>query len=87
MSIIAWIVFGGIVGWLASIIAGANQQMGILANIAVGIIGAFLGGFLFNMLGGSGVTGFNIWSVIVAVVGAVILLLILKAVRPHHPTV
>ncbi len=85
MSIIAWIIIGGIAGWLASVIAGTDEQMGIMANIIVGIIGAFLGGLLFNLLGGSGVTGFNVWSIVVAVVGSLILLIILKAVRPHHP--
>jgi len=86
MSIISWLLFGGIAGWLASLITNTDQQMGVMANIAVGIVGALLGGLIFNLLGGDGVTGFNLWSVIVAVIGAVILLAILKAARPHHPT-
>jgi uncharacterized membrane protein YeaQ/YmgE (transglycosylase-associated protein family) len=83
MEIIGWIVLGALAGWIASMIAGTNAEMGILANIIVGIIGAFLGGFLFNLLGGEGVTGFNLWSLIVAVVGAVLLLGILKMFRRH----
>lgn len=79
MSIIAWLIIGGIAGWVASLLAGTNAQMGLLANIIVGIVGALLGGFLFNLLGSTGVTGFNIWSLIVAVTGALILLLIVKS--------
>ena len=78
MEIIGWIILGALAGWIASMLAGTNAEMGIFANIVVGIIRAFLGGFLFNLLGGEGVTGFNLWSLIVAVVGAVILLSILK---------
>ena len=82
MSIIAFIILGALAGWVASMIAGTNAQMGLLANIIVGVIGAFIGGMLFNMFGGSGVSGFNFWSFLVALVGSVILLMILKAF--HH---
>ena len=78
MGILGWIVIGALAGWLASIVAGTNAQMGALANIAVGIVGALLGGILFNMLGGEGVNGFNLWSLLVAVVGAIILLALIK---------
>lgn len=83
LSIILWIIFGAIVGWLASVIAGTNQQQGLVANIVVGIIGAFIGGFLFRLFGGAGVTGFNFYSAVVALVGAVILLLLVRAL--YHP--
>lgn len=76
MGIISWIILGALAGWLASIITGRNSQMGCLANIIVGIVGAIIGGFLMSFIGGSGVTGFNLYSFIVAVVGAVVLLLI-----------
>ncbi|HSX17494.1 MAG TPA: GlsB/YeaQ/YmgE family stress response membrane protein [Patescibacteria group bacterium] len=79
MSIFAWIALGAIAGWIASMLAGTNAQMGLLANIVVGIVGAFLGGLIFSLFGGEGVTGFNIWSLLVAVVGAFVLLLILKS--------
>lgn len=81
MGILAWIVLGGIAGWLASILTGKNARMGLLANIVVGIIGAFLGGFIFSFLGGRGVTGFNPYSLLVAVVGSVVLIWIVKAIR------
>jgi len=81
LSIVLWIVLGGLAGWIASIIMGRNAQMGILANIIVGIIGAFLGGLLMNLIGTSGVTGFNIWSLLVAILGAVILLFIVGMIR------
>lgn len=74
MGFIGWIVLGGLAGWIASIIMGKNAQMGIVANIIVGVIGGVLGGFLFNLIGGSDITGFNLWSLFVAVVGSVILL-------------
>lgn len=80
MGLIGWIVLGGIAGWIASKIAKTDQSMGILMNIVVGIIGAGIGGFLFNMFGGAGVTGFNIYSFVVALVGAVVLLMIVRAV-------
>lgn len=76
MSILAWIILGGIAGWIASMIAGNNQQQGLIGNIFVGIVGAFIGGFLVNLVGGEGITGFNLWSLIVAVAGATLLLLI-----------
>ena len=81
MSIIAWIVLGALAGWIASLIMGTNSQQGCLTDIIVGIVGAFIGGFVMNFFGGGGVTGFNIPSIIVAVIGAVILLAVVKAVR------
>lgn len=81
MGIIGWIVIGALAGWLASIITGSNRKMGTFSNIAVGIIGGFIGGFVMNLLGGTGVTGFNLWSLFVAVIGAVILLWIVNKVR------
>ena len=81
MNFIIWLIVGGIVGWLASLLMRTDGQQGILLNIVVGIVGAFLGGLLFRMFGASGVTGFNLWSLVVALVGAVVLLAIVKAVR------
>ncbi len=78
MNIILWIIFGALAGWIASIIMGRNKQMGAIANIVVGIIGAFIGGFLFNVIGAPGVTGFNVWSILVAFIGAVVLLGLLR---------
>ncbi len=80
MNIIAWIVLGGVAGWLAGLLTKGSGQ-GLLTNILVGIVGAFVGGWLFGLLGGRGVTGFDVYSLLVAVVGAVVLLVILRAVR------
>ncbi|MCE9668189.1 GlsB/YeaQ/YmgE family stress response membrane protein [Myxococcus stipitatus] len=81
MGICAWLVLGGIAGWLASIIKGTNAKMGMFANIATGIVGSMIGGWVFNLLGGRGVTGLNIYSLAVATVGAVILITIIQAIR------
>ncbi len=81
MNFLLFIVLGGIAGWLASIIMHTNARQGMLLNIVVGIVGAFLGGLLFNLLGARGVTGFNLWSLVVALVGAVVLLGIVRALR------
>ena len=82
MGILSWVVFGALAGWVASIITGTDRRQGCLANIAVGVVGAFLGGFIMNLATGSGLRfGFNIRSFIVAVVGAIILLVVTGATR------
>lgn len=81
MGILLFILLGGIAGWLASMIMGTNDQQGILLNIVVGIVGAFLGGLVFNLFGAYGVTGFNLWSLGVAILGAVLLLGLVRLVR------
>lgn len=80
MSFIGWIVLGGIAGWLASIITGRNNRMGCISNILAGILGAIVGGWLFSFFGGTGVTGFNFVSLLVAVVGAVVVLAIVNLI-------
>ncbi len=79
-SIIAWIVVGAIAGWLASLVV-EGTGLGLLGDIVVGIIGGIIGGLILSLLlpGSYGVSGFNIGSIIVAFIGAVILLLIVKA--------
>ncbi|WP_071132187.1 GlsB/YeaQ/YmgE family stress response membrane protein [Alterileibacterium massiliense] len=74
MGIIAWIILGALSGWIASMIMKKNESMGALANIITGIIGAFIGGIVFNLIGAEKVTGLNLYSVLVSVVGACILL-------------
>ncbi|MGO3701978.1 MAG: GlsB/YeaQ/YmgE family stress response membrane protein [Candidatus Saccharimonadales bacterium] len=81
MGFIGWIVIGGLAGWIASKFMNTDKEQGILANIIIGVIGAFVGGFVVNLVGGQGITGFNIWSFVVALLGSVILLWILKAIR------
>jgi uncharacterized membrane protein YeaQ/YmgE (transglycosylase-associated protein family) len=78
MGWLAWIVIGAIAGWLASIVMKTNREQGLIMDIIVGIVGALIGGFLFNALGIAGTTGFNIWSLFVAFIGAVVLLGILR---------
>jgi len=80
MNILGWIILGGLAGWIASKFVGTDKGQGILGNILAGVIGGVVGGWLFDMVGGTGVTGFNIWSFFVAVVGAVIVLMIWKAI-------
>jgi uncharacterized membrane protein YeaQ/YmgE (transglycosylase-associated protein family) len=79
MGIVSWVILGLIAGFIGSQIVG-RQGQGFLLDIALGVIGAVVGGFLFSLFGASGVTGFNIYSMIVAVVGAVVVLLIYNAV-------
>jgi uncharacterized membrane protein YeaQ/YmgE (transglycosylase-associated protein family) len=82
INIIVWIILGAIAGWLASIIVGRNDDQGAFGNIIVGIIGAIIGGALVRILGiGSGVSGLNLWSIIIATVGAILLLLVIGAFR------
>jgi len=81
MNIILWIVFGGIVGWIASVIMETDAEMGIGSNIVVGILGALIGGWLMTLFGGPSVSGFNFASFVVAVIGAVILLAIVRGFR------
>jgi uncharacterized membrane protein YeaQ/YmgE (transglycosylase-associated protein family) len=81
MGLCAWLVLGGLAGWLASIIKGTNARMGMFANIATGIVGAMIGGWVASLLGGAGVTGFNLYSLAVATGGAVILISLIQAIR------
>ncbi|MDT8306712.1 MAG: GlsB/YeaQ/YmgE family stress response membrane protein [Anaerolineae bacterium] len=75
MGIVSWIIFGGLAGWVASLVTGRNERQGCLMNIIVGIVGAFIGGFLVELLGGGEMDfSFDLTSFIVAVVGAVVLL-------------
>jgi uncharacterized membrane protein YeaQ/YmgE (transglycosylase-associated protein family) len=79
MSIIAWIVLGLIAGFIASKIVN-KQGEGLFLDIVLGIVGAIVGGFLFSMVGAQGVSGVNIYSMFVAVVGAIVVLVLYHAV-------
>ena len=81
MGIIGWIIIGALAGWIASMITGNDKRMGAGMNILVGIVGGFIGGIVMNLLGGYGITGFNLWSLLVATGGAVLLLIIVNAVK------
>jgi uncharacterized membrane protein YeaQ/YmgE (transglycosylase-associated protein family) len=79
MSIIGWIVLGLIAGFIASKIVNKSGE-GIFLDIILGVVGAIVGGFLFVQLGAVGVTGFNLWSMLVAIIGAIVVLLIYHAI-------
>jgi uncharacterized membrane protein YeaQ/YmgE (transglycosylase-associated protein family) len=74
MNILLWIVFGAIAGWLASLVMGTDAKQGFMADVLMGIIGAVFGGFLMSVFGAPGVTGFNLYSILVAVIGAMVVI-------------
>ncbi len=79
MSIIAWIILGLIAGFIGSKIVNRSGQ-GLVLDIVLGVVGAVVGGFIFNLVGAVGVTGLNIYSLVVAVIGAIVVLVIYHAV-------
>jgi len=81
MGIISWIIFGGLAGWIGSMLMGTDASQGILLNIVIGIIGAIVGGLVFSFFGASGVTGFNFYSFGVAVIGSVIAIWAVQMMR------
>ena len=76
MNIILWIVLGALAGWIASMIMKTDASQGLIGDIIMGIIGAFVGGFVFNLFGAAGATGFNLYSLIVSIIGAMIVIYI-----------
>lgn len=87
INFIAWIIIGGLAGWVASMIMKADASMGVLMNIIVGILGALLGGFLVNSLLGADPEIFSVGGFITAVLGAVILIAIARAVTGRRHVV
>jgi uncharacterized membrane protein YeaQ/YmgE (transglycosylase-associated protein family) len=79
MSILAWLVVGLIAGFLAKYVVPGEGPGGVIGDLVIGVVGAILGGWIFGLLGHSGVTGINIYSILVALVGAVVLLFIARA--------
>jgi len=79
MGILLWIVFGAIAGWIASMIVGDNKSL--VANIIFGILGAVIGGWIMSTIGKTGVSGFNMYSFLVAILGAVVLIFGIRAIR------
>ncbi|NCC85235.1 MAG: GlsB/YeaQ/YmgE family stress response membrane protein [Clostridia bacterium] len=81
-DIFVWIVIGGLAGWVASKVMKTDGQQGLIGNIVIGVVGALIGGFVLDLIGGSGgISGINIWSFLVALLGSIILIAILKVVR------
>lgn len=81
MSFLVYIIFGGLVGWVASLLMKTDAQQGILLNVVIGIVGSVLGSWIFGLFGAGGVNGFNLVSFVVALVGAVVLIAIVQALR------
>lgn len=81
MGILSWIIVGALAGWIASKIVGKDAQMGALANIAVGIAGAIIGGYILQLFGVGGVTGLNLYSIIIAIFGACVLLYVIDKIK------
>ncbi|TSC61393.1 MAG: transglycosylase [Parcubacteria group bacterium Athens0416_74] len=81
MELLAFLVLGGLAGWIASMIMGTDGSQGIFLNVVVGVIGAFVGGLVFNAFGSAGVSGFNIYSLAVATFGAIVLLWLVRFLR------
>lgn len=81
MYILLWIVFGGIIGWLASILTKNNRKMGIIMNIVVGLIGSAIGGFIADVTGLAPITVFSLWGALFALLGSVILLSLFNLIQ------
>ncbi len=81
MALLLWIVFGALVGWVASMIMKTDHQQGAVLNIVVGIVGAVLGGWLMSFFGQAGVNEISVYSFLVALLGACFLIAIVKALR------
>jgi len=86
MSIIGWIVLGLIAGFVASKLVNKRGE-GFVMDIVLGVVGAIVGGFIFSMFGGTPVTGFNVYSMLVSVIGAVVVLLVYHAMVGKRRTV
>jgi len=81
MILVIWIVFGGIVGWIASMITHNNKGMGIISNIIVGLIGSALGGWIASLIGWGTINKFSIGGMIIAILGTVLLLSVFNLIR------
>ncbi len=79
MSILAWLILGLIAGFIGSKLVNKRGE-GLILDIVLGVVGAFVGGFIFNFFGAAGVTGFNLYSMIVAVIGSVVVLVLYHAI-------
>lgn len=79
MNILLWILLGAIAGWLAGVFMKSGNSM--IGDIILGIVGAFVGGFVMNFFGQSGVTGFDLYSIVVATIGAIVVIFLGRALR------
>ena len=83
MNLLVWIIFGALAGWIASIVMRTDGEQGGFMNVVIGIAGAVVGGFVMNLLGNSGVSGFNLYSLLVAIMGSIVLIALVRAIRSH----
>jgi uncharacterized membrane protein YeaQ/YmgE (transglycosylase-associated protein family) len=81
MNWLVWILFGGLAGWVANMLSKNKSRNGLITNIIVGVAGSWVGGFLMSLLGAQGVTGFNLRSFVIAVIGSVALLWVFNKIR------
>lgn len=79
MGIFSWIIVGGLAGWIASMLTKKNERMGVFANIIVGIMGGLVGGYVARFFGFNGMTGFNVGSLLIAILGSFIVLIVINA--------
>jgi uncharacterized membrane protein YeaQ/YmgE (transglycosylase-associated protein family) len=86
LNIILWIIFGALVGWIASLIMRTDAEQGAVANVIIGIIGAFIGGAIARLFGGEGVTGFNLGSILLAILGAIVLIFFIRLLSGGRDT-
>ncbi len=84
MGIVLWIIFGALAGWIASVIMKTNSSQGTMMDIIMGVVGAVVGGFLMGLVGQSGVTGFDLRSLVVAVIGAVVVIYVGRMLRRNR---
>ncbi len=88
MNIILWIIFGALVGWIASMIMKTNGEQGAVANIIVGIVGAFIGGAMSRLIGGPGASNsFSLTSILIAIMGSVVLLFLIRMLGGRGPAI
>ncbi len=74
MTFLEWVIVGALAGWVASLVMGTDARQGWFMNIVLGVVGAFVGGLAMNMFGASGVSGFNLYSLIVAMAGSAVVI-------------
>jgi uncharacterized membrane protein YeaQ/YmgE (transglycosylase-associated protein family) len=86
MGILGWLILGALAGWIASMITGNNAEQGAVGNVIVGIVGALIGGLIMSIFGATGVNDFDLRSLLVAIVGAVVLLMIVNSFRRSSHT-
>ena len=81
MNLLATLILGGLAGWIGSMLMHTDESQGIVLNVIVGVVGAFVGSYIFGLMGGAGVSGLNLYSLAVSVVGSVVFIWVLKMIR------